>query len=124
MSWFGIDFAGWSKAQLNAARFFFDALFPFLILFLLSPITKPVPKPDVDRFFAKMHTPIQPTPAAEAKALAESYADPDKFRSRKIWPRSNWEIMKPGWKDVLGFGGSWILVGVILFLLWLMVHIK
>jgi len=124
LSWLGIDFAGWSKAQLSAARFFFDALFPFLFLFLLSLVTKPVAKPDLDRFFAKMHTPIQPTPEAEAKALADAYADPDKFRARKIWPRSNWEIMKPGWKDVLGFGGSWLLVGVILFLLWLMVHIQ
>lgn len=32
--------------------------------------------------------------------------------------------MKPGWIDVLGFGGSWLLVGVIIFLLWLMVNIK
>jgi hypothetical protein len=57
-------------------------------------------------------------------AWAEAYADPGKYRSRKIWPRSSWEIMKPGWKDVLGFGGSWVLVGVILVLLWLMVNIR
>jgi SSS family solute:Na+ symporter len=124
LSWFGIDFSGWSKAQLNAARFFFDALFPFLFLFGLSLVTRPVPKPDIDRFFAKMHTPVQPTPEAEARALAAAYADPDMYRSRKIWPRSSWEIMKPGWKDVLGFGGSWVLVGVILVLLWLMVNIR
>jgi SSS family solute:Na+ symporter len=124
LSWLGVDLGGWSKAQLSAARFFFDALFPFLLLFGLSFVTRPVPKPDLDRFFAKMHTPVQPTPEAEAKALAESCADPDRFRSRKVWPRSNWEIMKPGWKDVLGFGGSWILVGVILLLLWAMVHIR
>jgi Na+/proline symporter len=41
MSWFGIDFTSWSKPQLTAARFFFDALFPFLILFLVSFLTRP-----------------------------------------------------------------------------------
>ena len=32
--------------------------------------------------------------------------------------------MKPGKKDIIGFGGSWVLVGVIIFLLWLMVTVK
>ncbi len=124
LSWFGIDFGGFSKAQLNAVRFGFDALFPFVLLFLLSAVTKPVPRPDLDRFFAKVHTPVQPTPEAERKALEEARADPGRFEKRKLWPGSNWEIMKPGWADVLGFGGSWLLVGFIVFLLWLVVNIR
>ncbi len=44
LSWLGIDFAGFSKAQLSAVRFGFDAVFPFVLLFLLSAFTKPVPK--------------------------------------------------------------------------------
>jgi len=32
--------------------------------------------------------------------------------------------MKPRKIDLLGFGGSWILVGVIILLLWLMTSIK
>jgi len=43
---------------------------------------------------------------------------------RKLWPRSNWEVMKPGRADVLGFGGTWVLVGVIILLLWIMVSIR
>ena len=31
LSWFGIDFSNFTKAQLVAVRFFFDALFPFLL---------------------------------------------------------------------------------------------
>jgi hypothetical protein len=31
--------------------------------------------------------------------------------------------MKPTWLDLAGFGGSWILVGIVLLLLWLMVTI-
>ncbi len=124
LSWFGIDFSGFKKSQLVAVRFFFDALFPFVLLFLISLITKPVSKKDLDRFFAKLHTPVQKTEEEDKKALQESYADPAKFEKDKIKPGSSWEIMKPKKIDILGFGGSWILVGVIILLLWLMTSIK
>jgi hypothetical protein len=32
--------------------------------------------------------------------------------------------MKPQKADILGFAGTWLLVGVIIFLLWLMVTIR
>jgi SSS family solute:Na+ symporter len=124
LSWAGIDFTRCSKAQLLAVRFFFDALFPFVLLFLLSYITKPEPKAHLDRFFGKMHTAVQPTAEADARAVEEAMAHPEAFESRKLWPGSQWEIMKPGRADYLGFGGTWLLVGVILFLLWLMVTIR
>ena len=60
----------------------------------------------------------------EKRALQESYDNPEKFEKDKIKPGSNWEIMKPKKIDILGFGGSWILVGVIILLLWLMTTIK
>jgi SSS family solute:Na+ symporter len=78
----------------------------------------------MDRFFAKLHTPVEPVPAEDDRAVAEAQAHPEKFDRRKIWPRSSWEIMKPGRADILGFGGTWILVGVIILLLWLMVSIR
>jgi SSS family solute:Na+ symporter len=124
LSWLGIDFSGWTKAQLSAARFGFDALFPFLLLFLISLVTQPVPKKDLDRFFGKIHTPIQPTPEEDARAVEAAADEPDRIGRLKIWPRSSWEILKPTRMDVIGFGGSWILVGVIILLLWLMVSIK
>ncbi len=124
MSWFGIDFINWSKAQLVAARFFFDALFPFLLLFLISFITKPVPAPILNRFFAKMHTPVGATKEEEERALADAYANPQKFEKDKILPNSNWEIMKPSKMDFVGFLGSWVLVGAVIFLMWLMVTIR
>ena len=124
LGFLGIDFSGWSKAQLSAARFGFDALFPFLLLFLLSLVTRPAPRADLDRFFARIHTPVQPTPAEDERAVLAAYAAPDMYRPRKIWPRSAWEIMKPGKWDIIGFGGSWLLVGVIILLLWLMVSLR
>ncbi|MFC2097070.1 sodium:solute symporter [Bacteroidota bacterium] len=124
LTWFGIDFSNFSKAQLVATRFLFDALFPFLLLFIISFFTKSIPKVILDRFFAKMHTPVQSTPEEEKKALEESYANPEKFEKNKIFPGSQWEIMKPTRMDYIGFGGSWILVGIVILLLWLMVSIR
>ncbi len=124
LSWAGIDFTRCTKAQLLAVRFFFDALFPFVLLFFLSYLTRPEPKDHLDRFFAKMHTAVQPSAEADARAVEEATALPEAFESRKLWPGSQWEIMKPGRADYLGFGGTWALVGVILVLLWLMVTIR
>lgn len=107
-----------------AVRFGFDALFPFLLLFLLSAVTRPVPKPDLDRFFSRIHTAVLADPAADAAAVRSAAENPDMYRDRKIWPRSSWEIMKPGKWDYIGFGGSWVLVGVIILLLWLMVRLR
>jgi SSS family solute:Na+ symporter len=123
LSWFGLDFTRFSKAQLVATRFFVDALLPFVLLFLLSAVTRAAPKDHLDRFFAKMHTPVQPTPEQEQAALARAYAQPDLYERQKLWPGSSWEIMKPGWIDVVGFGGSWVLVIVVILLLCLMVSI-
>lgn len=124
LSWFGIDFSDFSKAQLVATRFFFDALFPFLLLFLISFLSKPVPEVHTDRFFAKMHTPVQKTLEEDEIALADSYSNPRKFDREKLFPGSQWEILKPSRMDYFGFFGSWGLVGVVIFLLWIMVTIK
>jgi solute:Na+ symporter, SSS family len=123
MSWFGIAFTSWSKPQLTAARFFFDALFPFIILFLLSFLTKPVDKKYTDRFYAKMDTPVQATPEEEEKALQKAYDNPGMYNDRKLFKKSDWEMLKPGRLDFIGFFGSWALVGIIVFLLWLVVTI-
>jgi SSS family solute:Na+ symporter len=120
----GVDFTHWSKPQLVAARFFFDALFPFVLLFAVSWMTPPVPRDALDRFFAKLHTPVQPTPEAEDAALTASYADPHRFDRDKLFPGTQWEILRPARSDYVGFFGTWALVGVVILLLWAMVTIR
>jgi len=120
----GVDFTRFSKAQLVAIRFFFDALFPFVLLFGLSFLTRPASKVDLDNFFGKMHTPVQPTAEQDQNAVKEAMAHPEKWERKRLWPNSKWEIMKPQKADILGFAGTWVLVGVIIFLLWLMVTIR
>ncbi len=124
LSWFGIDFTHFTKPQLVATRFFFDALFPFLLLFLLSFVTKPVSSDRLDRFFAKMHTPVQKTDEEEERALTAAYANPRMYDKDKLFRSSQWEILKPGRMDYIGFFGSWVLVGLVIFLLWLVVTVR
>ncbi len=118
-----INLSRWTKAQLVAARFFFDALFPFVLLFGISPLTRPVDKRRLDRFYGKLHTPVQPTPDEDDSAVELAAHNPEAFEPRKIWPGSSWEVLKPGRIDWIGFGGSWVVVILVLFTLWLLARI-
>jgi len=124
LSLLGIDFSNASKATLVACRFLFDALFPFVLLFLFSYLTPPNRREVLDRFYAKMHTPARSTREEDRKAVERSFANPRQFESRKIWPGSNWEILKPTKWDFIGFFGSWIMVGIVLLCLYLVLHIQ
>lgn len=124
LSLIGIDLRDASKSWLVALRFFFDALMPFVLLIPVSLFSRPAPVRHLDRFYAKMHTPVQPSPELDQKALEASYVHVEKFENDKMFPNSNWEIMKPTRGDYIGFLGSWVLVGVVLFLLWFVVTIR
>ena len=123
LSWLGFDFTHCTKAQLVAIRFAFDALFPFVLLFGLSLVTRPAAKERLDRFYARLHTPVQPTPQLEQEAIERATLHPEMFDHDKVFPGTNWEILKPARIDILGFGGCWLLVGVLLLLLWLLTRI-
>ena len=123
ISLLGVDFSDFSKAQLVTVRFLFAALFPFILLILLSYFTTPASKKTLDYFFAKIHTPVQATPEEDIKKVKENADDMSKWDSRKLLPRTQWEIHKPQKMDYVGFFGTWGLVGVILLLLWLVVSI-
>jgi SSS family solute:Na+ symporter len=123
LSWLGLDFSGCTRAQLVAVRFAFDALFPFVLLFGLSALTRSARRENLDRFYGKLHTPVQPSDEQELAALERAAASPEIFNGRRLWPRSSWELLKPGRSDILGFGGCWLLVGVLLVLLWLLTRL-
>jgi len=111
------------KSQLVAARFFFSAFFPFIILILVSLVTRPADRRHLDYFFGKIYTPIQKTPELEAELIARATQKPETVAHLKLFPNSNWEIGKPDKRDLLGFGGSWLIVGLVILLLWGMVSI-
>ncbi len=123
LSLLGIDFTDFRKSELVAIRFIFNALFPFLLLFLVSWITKPVSPKLLDYLSAKLYTEVNQDLEKDAKLVEEAADNPDTIRHKKLFPNSNWEIAKMKKEDYWGFGGSCVLVLIVLLVLWAMVTI-
>ena len=99
----GINMAEKTASARFAARFFFDGLFPFALLMLVSYVTRQPPKPLVDQFYGKMKTPVGMTPELEEAAMAETLRDPHRLDHRKLFPRTAWEFTKWDRVDTIGF---------------------
>jgi len=124
MTLLGMSFEGASKADLETTRFLFSALAPFVLLVLLSFPTPAVRREVLDRFFAKMHTKTRPDPEEDRAALEAAYGDPESVRAKKLLgPDSAWEFGRPSWFDAAGFFGSWGVVGLIIWMLWLVTRL-
>jgi hypothetical protein len=103
-----LDQLGFSMAEKTAsarfaARFFFDGLFPFALLIVVSFFTRQPPKPLVDQFYGKMKTPVGRTPELEDAAMADTRRNPHRMDHRKLFPRSSWEFTKWDKVDTIGF---------------------
>jgi SSS family solute:Na+ symporter len=114
MDLLGMDFKNSTKADLETVRFLFNAIFPFVVMILVSLFTAPVPKKDLDYFYARKLTPVTGDPKKDEEELNKSYSDPDRFKSNKIFPNSSWEIQKPSKLDAGGFLICWVIVGIVI----------
>ncbi|MCP4891427.1 MAG: sodium:solute symporter family protein [Rubripirellula sp.] len=113
----GIDLSGASKATLETLRLPARLLTPFLVLIALSYLTPRTNARVLDRYFAKMNTPVDPDPQADKRLLDQAYSDPQQAFTRKLFPNSDWEFVKPTTKDVAGFLISCAVCVVIIALL-------
>jgi len=119
----GIDVKSMTPAGLLATHFIFDGIFPFVLLFPLSFITKKTDKQRLDRFYVKMKTPIQPTPEADAAEIEKSFANPRRFDDQKLLPGSNWEMCKWTRQDAVGFATCWVVVVLILGIFYMLLNL-
>ena len=99
----GMDFAEKSNANLDALSLPPKIIAPFLVMILLSLLTKPNSKAALDRYYSKMKTPVRPDPIEDQQALEEAYASPDLCEQKKLFPGSSLEFQRPSWVDVIGF---------------------
>lgn len=99
----GFRSAGWSPNGRETAQFFFDGLFPFVLLLFVSRFTRPTERGRVDQFYGKMKTPVGATPELEAAAMAATRLEPGRFDHTKLFPRSTWEFAKWDREDTVGF---------------------
>jgi SSS family solute:Na+ symporter len=118
-AWMGLDLSQSNKATLEALRLPTRLALPFLVLIALSLIT-PRNKPEaLDRYYVKMKTPVAKDPVADEHELKLSYADPKRFEHLRMFPGTDWEMLRPTRTDVIGVVVSAVVAALmILLLLW------
>jgi SSS family solute:Na+ symporter len=99
----GADVSEWTTSSRFAARFFFNAFSPFLLLIGLSLITRPPERSRLDWFFGKMKTPVAPSRAADEAELELTRQNPARFDHLKLFPNSAWEFTRWNRVDAIGF---------------------
>jgi hypothetical protein len=103
LSQVGVEVDALTKTQRVTLQFFFDGLFPFVVLVIASLLTRPTDPQRVAQFYGRMKTPVGDTPELEAAALAATQDNPSRFDHTKLVPASNWEFCKWDRVDTIGF---------------------
>lgn len=111
-----------SAGGILAAQFFFDGLFPFAVLILVSYLTPRTNPVRVERFYGKMKTPVGDTPELDGEEIAETLRHPSRFDHLKLFPRSQWEFCRWTRVDSVGFIVCCGVSGAILGGFWLLLH--
>jgi hypothetical protein len=118
--WLGFDLAGASKGTLETLRLPPRLLLPFLVLILVSLVTRRNSAEALDRYYAKMKTEVHPDPHTDRQNLEESFRNPKRFESSRLFPGTDLEMLKPRRSDVAGFLVSCLICVLIIALLaWL-----
>jgi solute:Na+ symporter, SSS family len=99
----GMPMAGLGPGGQLAARFFFDAVFPFVVLVVASLLTRPPRQETVVGFFGKMKTPVGETRELDDEAMDETRRCPARFDQTKLFPGSSLEFTKWDRTDTVGF---------------------
>ncbi|MEE9612477.1 MAG: hypothetical protein V3W19_14585, partial [Desulfatiglandales bacterium] len=99
----GLDLAQNPNALNETLRILIRMFVPFCIFFTVALLTKPDDQKRIDFFFAKMKTQVRTDPQTDSQEVALSYAHPDRFNHKKLFPNSSWELDKWDKTDVVGF---------------------
>lgn len=99
----GVDLTTKSNAALDTLELPPKIITPFLVMILCSFLTRPVRREVLDRYYAKMRTPVVADPQLDHQNLEAAYADPELTAHRKLFPNTNFEFQKPTTADWVGF---------------------
>jgi solute:Na+ symporter, SSS family len=111
---FGVDLASFSKSGLSTLSFIFDILFPFIILFIVSLLTKPNSEPVLRQFYARVHTASHSDQEIDNAEVRKKIENPDLIEQDKVFPNSQWEFWKPTKQDIWGFALCWVGVLIVI----------
>ena len=115
----GFDLTKVRNATLSTLDLPFKIIAPFLVMILVSLFTQPNSKKALDRLYVKMKTPVDPDPERDEAEIDVSYARPDRFDDRKLFPGTQLEFQRPTKMDFWGFVGCFaICFAIIGLVLW------
>lgn len=100
---FGLDLPGMSSSTLNALELVPKIVMPFLVLIIASLVTPRNSQEALDRYYAKMKTPVEADPEQDRQKLESAYADPSTCERVKLLPNSDFEFQVPTTTDIVGF---------------------
>jgi SSS family solute:Na+ symporter len=111
----GVDLKTMPYALNETIRMLTRLIFPFLILILISLLTKPDKNEITERFYLKMRTRVRGLGAeVDEQDLQEAYANPEKTKEVLLFPNTSLEVYKWNKQDFVGF---FISIGVVLIVL-------
>ncbi|MEE8451103.1 MAG: sodium:solute symporter family protein [Thermoguttaceae bacterium] len=116
----GMDLRAQPTAMLETLELPPKIILPFVVMILLSLVTRRNSTAALDRLYVKMKTPVVPDPELDRAELEKSYADPHRFDHRKLFPHGNLEIQKPTAADAIGFITC---VAICFLIIWLVVWV-
>ncbi len=119
----GFDLSNNPYALNETLRVLIRVAVPFLLVFLLSYVTRSDDKTMLDRFFVKMKTEVLPNKEEDDKHIALSYANTSRFDHLRMFPKTQLEITKWTKVDIVGFIVSCLIAAGIVLLLTLMVTV-
>ncbi|MBN2577810.1 MAG: sodium:solute symporter family protein [Pirellulales bacterium] len=99
----GFNLQANTYAMNETVRILIRTVLPFLVLIVVSLLTRPEKKTRLNRFFAKMGTIVLDDREADARELELAYADPSRVDRRKLFPKTQWEFFKWNRVDTIGF---------------------
>ncbi len=112
----GIPVETMNKPQLSTVSLVFDVVFPFILIFAISLVTKRNSEKVLREFYGSVHTPTIADPVEDARLVREAIDHPEIVEQRKLFPNTDWEFWKPTKADTWGFLGCWVLVVVVILL--------
>ncbi len=119
----GLNLTHMTGRDLQSVQFFFDGFFPFIVLILVSLVTRPPEREKVDWFFGKMKTPVGATPELETAGMEETRRNPHRFDHTKLFPQSSWEWTKWDKVDTIGFLACLGVTTAIIVLFWYLLRL-
>ena len=84
-------------------RIMIRLFFPFIVLIIVSLLTRPDESKDLERFFVKMRTRTLGDREQDAAQLQKAYENPESTKSMLLFPNTSLEIYRWNKQDFLGF---------------------